>query len=558
MEHPLEDIGGFRMRRWQRAALQIILLAGVAAAALVFGLRIRRAAWDFSAGAHFKGDVNNALYWGRESAESGLFHLYDAVDDHTISEPNRKIDYPPLRLVMAAAWWRWVHRHYPDATQWVDDYDFTAPMLRLNTLAELASCALVFVLIWLWRRRQAGAPPPGMFVGVWAAMAGALLFWFNPAIIWNAHCWPQWDVWPTPFFLGAVLLASLDWWMAAGICLALGVSLKGQILLGAPVLLVWPIVRLQFGSALKLSAGFLLATLLIAVPWMHPGAAAWIWSVAVAVGIACVLPITLELKLPRRAAMGLAAAGMALAWPWHTAGAGLMLQAAPVGLLGLIVLSRWLPFRLRGGALALAIGMFILLLMPLFDASAAWFTYGFEYGTEKYDFMVTGSGAFNVPKMLRVYCDWPQKVSDPVTLGLLGAQVTFTTFTRIVYGICLALCGIGAAVHDGRREARFLASMVAPWLLFFMILTQMHGRYSIWAAGLSALLAGVGSGMALLGVLVSIVSLLGMVENQLLFSRDWSPGTLELLRNCDPGLGWVLVLSALIYLYVAVIPATGD
>jgi hypothetical protein len=557
MEHPPAGIGGLRIRRWRRAALQIVLLAGVAGAALIFGLRIRRAAWDFSAGAHFKGDVNNALYWGRASTESGLFKLSDAVGELSISAPGRKIDYPPLRLAVAAAWWRWVHRHYPDATNWQDDYDFTVPMLRLNTIAELASCVLIFLLIWLWRRRQAGAAA-GAFAGVWAAMAGALLFWFNPAIIWNAHCWPQWDVWPIPFFLAAVLLASLDWWMAAGICLALGASLKGQLLLGAPVVLVWPVVRLQFGSALKLSAGLLLATLLIAVPWMQPGAAAWIWSVAVAAGIACVLPIVLQLKLPRRAAWGLAAAGMALAWPWQTAGAGPMLRAAPVVLLGLLALSRWLPFRLRGGALAMAIAMLILLLMPLFNASSAWFTYGFEYGTEKFDFMVTGSGAFNVPKMLRVYCDWPQKVSDPVTLPLVGVQVTFTTFTRIVYGICMGLCGIGAAIHDRRRDARFLASMVAPWLLCFMILTQMHGRYTIWAAGMSALLAGVGSGMALLGVMVSIVSLLGMMENQLLFARQWSPDMLEFLRNCDPGLGWVLVLSALIYLYVAVIPVRGD
>jgi F0F1-type ATP synthase membrane subunit c/vacuolar-type H+-ATPase subunit K len=141
-----------------------------------------------------------------------------------------------------------------------------------------------------------------------------------------------------------------------------------------------------------------------------------------------------------------------------------------------------------------------------------------------------------------------------VTIPLIGAQVTFTTATRIVYGICLGLCGIGAAIHDRRRESRFLVSMVAPWLLFFVILTQMHGRYSIWAAGLSALLAGVGAGMSLLGVLVSAVSLCGIVENQLLFSREWSPNMLSLLRSCDPGLGWVLVLAAWIYLYVAFMP----
>jgi hypothetical protein len=193
-------------------------------------------------------------------------------------------------------------------------------------------------------------------------------------------------------------------------------------------------------------------------------------------------------------------------------------------------------------------------MIPLFNASASWFEFGYEYGTEKFAFMVTGSGAYNLPRMMRVYLDWPQSTGDPVTIPLIGAQVTFTTATRIVYGICLGLCGIGAAIHDRRRESRFLASMVAPWLLFFVILTQMHGRYSIWAAGLSALLAGVGAGMSLLGVLVSAVSLCGIVENQLLFSREWSPETLSVLRGCDPGLGWVLLISALIYLYFALMP----
>ena len=246
-----------------RSIVTIMVLIGIVAAALIVGLRIRRAAWDFTEDVRFHGDVNNAVFWGHEAADSGLFHLYDAVDQGTISEPDRKIDYPPLRLTMAAAWWRWwIHPRFPDATEWESEYEFTEPMLWGNTAAELASSLLVFLLVRLWRVRELGLPSrrvknphpnPSLstwggerreqgegnragrfFTGVFAGTAGALVFWFNPAIIWNAHCWPQWDVWPIPFFLAAVLLASSDWWMAAGVCLGIGASLKGQLLLAAP------------------------------------------------------------------------------------------------------------------------------------------------------------------------------------------------------------------------------------------------------------------------------------------------------------------------------------
>ena len=103
-----------------------MLLIALGAVAVDAGLRVQRAAWDFSSGAHFRGDVNNAIYWGRQSANVGLFHVYDAVARGETEDPNRKIDYPPLRLAMASAWWRWVHRHYPAAIEWQDDYAFAA------------------------------------------------------------------------------------------------------------------------------------------------------------------------------------------------------------------------------------------------------------------------------------------------------------------------------------------------------------------------------------------------------------------------------------------------
>jgi hypothetical protein len=382
----------------------------------------------------------------------------------------------------------------------------------------------------------------------------ALIFWLNPAIIWDGHCWPQWDVWPIPFFLAAVLLASLDWWLTAGICVALGASLKGQLLLAAPVLLIWPMVRLHFGCAFMLISGFLSATMLIALPWMNPSAPALCWAVATLVGIGCILPFVFEAALPREVMWTLMIVGIALAWPWRTAQAPVLVRTMPIVWLCLLAISRWLPRRLRFAAISFVLAVLIALMIPLYNASSNWFIYGYEYGTEKFAFMVTGNGVFNVPRMMVVYLHWPTSTTDLVTLPLIGVQVTFTTATRIFYAMFLALCGIGAAVHDRRREARFLASMVAPWLLFLMILTQMHGRYLVWAAGVSALLAGVGPGMAMLGILVSLVSWWGMVENQLLFARHWSSATLSFLQGCDPDLGWLLLLCAWIYLYMALMP----
>ncbi len=202
----------------------------------------------------------------------------------------------------------------------------------------------------------------------------------------------------------------------------------------------------------------------------------------------------------------------------------------------------------------MTLALLIYLLMPIFDASSQWYQLGFQYGTEKFDFMLTGNGAYNIARILGVYYDWPTSPTDPVTIPWTGITLGYTQFSRILSTILVALCGIGAAIHDRQRDRRFLASMTAPWLLFFMVLTQMHGRYSIWAAGISALLAGIDLGMAMLGVVVSIIAMLGMIENQLLFSRDWWPGLLDFTQQVDPGLGWVLLVASGIYLYCAVAP----
>jgi hypothetical protein len=230
---------------------------------------------------------------------------------------------------------------------------------------------------------------------------------------------------------------------------------------------------------------------------------------------------------------------------------------APIALVALMALTRFVPQAaswVRPAVLAAAAGVFILLLMRWFNASSTWYTMGFEYGTQKFEDMVTGRGSHNIPRMMMVYWHWPEQTTDPVTVPWINKVITFTDMTRYIYAVTVVLCGIGAAIHHRRRDPRFLVAMVAPWLLFFVILTQMHGRYTVWAGGLSALLAAESVGLSLLGVIVSIAGVLGMAENQLVFRPNWSPETTRILRELDPALGWVLVLIAAIWLYVVVTP----
>jgi hypothetical protein len=497
----------------------ILLLAAIVAASE--GLQLRRWAWDYSQGAHFQGDISNAFFWGSYTREHGLLAVYDDnladnADTPVGGRPiagERKIDYTPLRLTAAWLWYRWAHARYPWADVWQDNYEFTQPLLTANTIAEGSSAISVFFIIWLWRRRSArltaDSPPwHRALCGVIPGLFGAAILWFNPGVVWDGHCWPQWDVWPVPFFLAAVLLASVDFWFTAGLCLAIGGSLKGQILLGAPILLIWPIFRGHFVAALRLLSGFALLTMLIALPWMRCSPAAYRWLAGCGVVLVC-------------------AAGLLFYW-----------KKAAIGL----------PIL---GVLAAAA---IFAVMPLYHASTAWYTLGFKYGTEKYGFMVVGNGAYNIPRMLQVYFQWPTQTNEDVQVPYTNLHMQFTMLTRTVYAIMLALCGVGAALQDRRRDVRFLAAIVAPWLLFFMILTQMHGRYDVWAAAICPLLAGVEFGMAFLAIIVGCVCCMGIMHNQMLFSSDWWPQALELFGRLDPGPGFLLLLITLIVLYVALLP----
>ncbi|HEX8341213.1 MAG TPA: hypothetical protein VF624_09915, partial [Tepidisphaeraceae bacterium] len=291
----------------------------------------------------------------------------------------------------------------------------------------------------------------------------------------------------------------------------------------------------------------------LALPWMRLGPAAWIWLTLSAVAIAAVA--VLATHRPRRWKWLLAAGGAALllTFPWAASPGAMGRWVAFVPLLASTA-AVLLPIRLRKHAYAMLAAVAVMLTIPLFGSSSTWYTMGFAYGTQKFGHMLTGSGSWNLPAMLRTYFEWGSNPNALVAVPVIGTQVSAHTMMRASYAVALLLCAIGAAVQSARRDTRFLVAVAAPWLVCFMLMTQMHGRYSVWAAGLSALLAGVSVGMALLGVLVAVVAWLGIVQNQYIFVPRYDPQTLALLERLDPHLGLVLALAAGIYLYTALAP----
>lgn len=604
--------------RWFYIPVLMILAGFVFVAGRYQGWELRKYVYLWSNGMHW-GDATNAYnLYGKGALDHGIFQVYQKIKSGEISDEVGKLDYPPLRLTVLAKWRQWgneqqIQRPYPF---FQDAYVHTEPMLQLNMACEIVSAILIFLLIRMWtlRARRLDEPNPGWFwpvigfavcegaalsifainksqVDPWAigffylgavslagiipgiapALAGALLFWFNPAVIWNAYAWPQWDVWLFPFMLGAILLASTECWFGAGMLIAVGALLKGQLLLVSPLFLLWPLFRGQWKQMIHFVGGFAITFGAIVFPWMLPSTNAKVWIGLVALGLLLISPFTFRMKVNRTFAIIAALVAIPVIWPWGS-GAGWSIRFCIIGIFGLVALAHFAPRWLVPSVYAIALAAAIFLMIPLYNASNAWYTQGYKFGSEKFmeiGTTVTGNGGTsytnNLPVLLQRIMQWPNH-AEQATIDLswvndyglkwLGlTTVTARKFMFTIYAICLVLCGIGASIHARRRDPRLLACAVAPWLLSFVLLTQLNNRYLVWAAGMSALLPAVGLGMTLLGIIVSILAWIGMAQLQYTrFTVD--PGMAQLIDPLSPHVGWMLTLAAAVYLYVAIVPGS--
>jgi hypothetical protein len=122
--------------------------------------------------------------------------------------------------------------------------------------------------------------------------------------------------------------------------------------------------------------------------------------------------------------------------------------------------------------------------------------------------------------------------------------------------VAVVLSSIGAAFQDTRRGPRFLVAIAAPWIAMFALLAQMHQRYLLWGSTLSSAAAALNPGYALLHLLLSVIAM--SQEMQSMFEKDRRYSETMAARLIDgwhPGIGWAVVLVAMIFVYLAVRPA---
>jgi hypothetical protein len=388
-----------------------------------------------------------------------------------------------------AIWAKEVRNQFPG----VDDGHpkLVNPLLKINLLCELLSAIAIFLLVRLWLERQSPATHSSLLPNVSlkrraliCGLAAASVAWFEPSMILDAHGWPQWDVWILPFYLFAVLASLKNRWFLCGCLLAAGAMFKGQLLFVAPFFVFWPLWERKWGSLLRFLAGFAMTAALFVSPWILRSPAAWI-SVASAAAVVSLIALSL---------------GSRYSGAW---------------IAGLTAVAAFVVGALTGG-------------------SFAWLKIGFIYGSEHYPFLFISS-CYNLPSLLD-YLGWSLK--SPIWTLDFGSRyfaVTPQWALRLAYVGVLGVCAWGAARQWRNRDPRGLMVIALPWLVMFVLLGQMHERYLMWGAVLSAVALGVSIRLSVIHFAISIAST-AMIAHVMLIDKklDATVDVINFLHSVRP------------------------
>jgi hypothetical protein len=498
-----------------------IVIGLLIATIFLAGNQLRRWIGDTTRHVRYQHDIVNGFYWGSEvlkqarrlspddrSANSwtgfcrGYLALYDRVKDKAY-EQEYGLDYAPLRLLVMAIWAKEVRDGFP----WVDNDHpkLVNPLLKINFICELVSALAIFLLVRECLRRSRPTQSsllnrlPQQHRGWTCGLAAASVAWLEPSMILDAHGWPQWDVWILPFYLFAALAALKDRWFWCGCLLAVGAMFKGQLLFVAPFFVFWPLWQRKWLPTLRLLAGFVVTIALIVSPWLLRTPAAWI-AVAAVAGISFLF--VLRYQLPHGAA--------------------------------------WLAGMI--GCAAFVIGAFT-------GGSFAWLQVGFIYGTEHYPYLFISS-CYNLPSLLSKV-GWSLKDSFlSAHLGSLHLRITLQWTLRLLYLVALALCARGLARHLRDRDPRVLIAIAAPWLLMFALLGQMHERYLMWGAVVSAVALGVSVRLSIIHFIISAASTAMIVQVMLTDKKlEATLPTIDVLKHIRPYGSIVVLTCVAVYLW---------
>jgi hypothetical protein len=487
------------------------------------GVQLRRFIGQNTRHVRYQHDIVNAFYWGQETLKEarrlsprgasddswtaffrGYLALYERVKDDAY-EDDYGLDYPPLRLLTMAIWSKQVRDGFP----WVDNEHpkLVNPLLKINLFCELVSAIAIFFLVRLCVQRSLHAHstwPPWLSREHRATICGlgaASVAWLEPSMILNAHGWPQWDVWILPFYVFAALAALKNRWFWCGCLLAAGAMFKGQLLFVAPLFLIWPLWQKRWMNALRAVAAFVATAALIVSPWLLRTPGAWIAFAAVA---ATGVILAMRYNLPHR--------------------------------------GTWLAGVL--GNAAFVIGAFA-------GGSFAWLKIGFLYGTKHYPYLFISS-CYNLASLL---ADGGWSLKDellPLHIGSVHLDLTLQWALRLLFLSTVVFCARGTARHIRNRDPRALISITAPWLLMFALLGQMHERYLVWGAVLSAVALGVSVRLSIIHFIISAASTAMIVHVMLVDKKlDATLRAIDVLHNIRPYASVLVLVCVGVYFWDA-------
>lgn len=494
-----------------RRILAVLLIAII----FIAGIQLRRWVGDSTRHVRYQHDLVNGFYWGSEvlnqarrtspdqaSADSwrgffrGYFTLYDQVKEDAY-ENDYGLDYPPLRLLTMGIWARQARNEFPGVDG--DHPKLVNPLLKINVVCELLSAVAIFLLVrFCFQRSSWTALGPLLrdlpqqnraFV---CGLAAASVAWLEPSMILDAHGWPQWDAWILPFYLFAGLAALKERWFVCGCLLAAGAMFKGQLLFVTPFFVLWPLWLKSWIGTLRVLAGFAATTAVIVSPWLLRTPVAWI--AVTAAGVLTFL-VARHYELPHRHA-------------W---------------LAGIVACTVFAVGALTGG-------------------SFAWLQVGFIYGSEHYPYLFISS-CYNLASVLAEFGLSLKDALFSLDVGALHFELTMQWTLRLLYLTALAFCARGMALHVRNRDPRALIALAAPWLSMFALLGQMHERYLVWGAVVSAVALGVNARLTIVHFVISAVSTVMIIHVMLIDKKlDATLRAIDVLYGIRPYAS-VLVLA---------------
>jgi hypothetical protein len=451
--------------------------------------------------------------------------------------------------------------------------------------------------------RMLPAPHRGWALG---AIAAALV-WFDPANLVTSHAWPQWDVWILPVFVAAGLFATMDCWLIAGLTLGVGCMFKGQLLLGMPVLLLWPLFAGRFGAFFRVITGLSLGAAFVVWPWIiAPGAFRWIGRCLIAAGI--VGAATLLRPLIARICRSIySKIRDKRVWDSYEKDViGILATVLPIALVAIPIAALLIFFHVSRStdlpSITFKCLAFAILLLPWllprkalgywlisifsaaiwissiqFNGDFSWMQVGFAYGTEKFPYMAMGNGDFsNFMAVMAVRYRWNLHDSfgslhlafntpGPWHVGSYALPyfsydnlfpLDVKTSVALIYAMTVIASAVAAAVHSRRNDPRILAALAAPWIIFPLLMGQMSERYLLWGSAASAAFVAISMGTTLLHVLLALLGA-GFTAGQLLgFDPQRWPQLSFFISRVYPYSGWMVTLAAILCFAAALIPSS--